>query len=1212
MERLIDKYPYLKALEHPLDEQQLKVCCRTDNTIVAAGAGSGKTQVLATRFAWLVMEKGIPASKILTLTYTKKAAAEMYSRIYDTLNKFATEEGIVIGNKQRLNAQMALADFANVHIQTLDSYCGSILRMAANRYGIRPDFTSGSSDARKNAEDLALPFILKNRNNIGIQHFAKPGMLQDFSSNVFAKIISQYTTLASPPDIFSINLINQCVKVQDEWNLNIRKFEKSLSAILAYINEHAADFYSDESKREQYDKLIQLLDNKDYLFKEIPEENFIYKDDNELKSYIILFESFLKEWSDFKLRDLRRKDFIKGLKEMIKESQEGLTALFLSLIAFIKDLPYIKELCLLLQNFLQEINDAKRASGALEFSDISELALKILIEQKDIRKQEKNAFDKIMIDEFQDNNGKNRDLLFLLSEAEGEDDLKYQPFSKEPVTKRIVKDKLFFVGDEKQSIYKFRGADVAVFNELKKDLAEINGPESFLQMIYNYRSVPELLSSFNILFGGYAIKDGQWTDADYNSIFLKESDKYYEALYPLSAVAKFVNTEHEEEKPVALNKANIKTHLKLLKITTEFMDAVSNNEILSKENQIMYSIARQIYELHTKKNIDYSKIAILDKSRAKRSYLTSWLERFNIPYNLDAQAYIFSEAPVNDIYNFFRLCVYPSDKKAFASFICSPFTGLVEADLEKILAVSIDYENPDFVFNAFDPSYDEKIKEIFEKDSVEYKRYFAAKDFFTQKQELVLAQEITKSLTMLWYDCGYYYESILNKNLNIFEEQYDLLFEIARTADLDGKGLAWFIDELAIIKENEKRATASESSDLNTKEVSYPLERSSAVKVMTIHKSKGLQFDYVFVLGCIVQPNSEKSSDFYYDEDFGVSFTPEKGVRNYFFDRLKNLSAEKESAELRRVIYVAATRAVKELYFYGHFKLTKAEDSIKMDLFFTPIIEQFYPDYTKKEFTKDYAENAPFDLEILSWVAASVYKDTNSFDIDCLRKLKIEKAEKWIEKANVITKPELESKRLSPSSLEMEYDADKAREFKNSHGELKDLYPEIDKIIEKYKSVFSFSDFGTLVHFYLEKTVKNQSEEEIFFDAKKMMKKLGEKDQELLHKICISVCKTFMLGKAGKALLLAKEKDREYSAEHEFKSFKDGKIITGAIDLYFQNEDSSITIVDYKTDHVINEEVYKEQQLCYKNAVCDLYNLPEEKVNCLLYYIRYDLLVNVG
>ena len=205
MERLIDKYPYLKALEHPLDEQQLKVCCRTDNTIVAAGAGSGKTQVLATRFAWLVMEKGIPASKILTLTYTKKAAAEMYSRIYDTLNKFATEEGIVIGNKQRLNAQMALADFANVHIQTLDSYCGSILRMAANRYGIRPDFTSGSSDARKNAEDLALPFILKNRNNIGIQHFAKPGMLQDFSSNVFAKIISQYTTLASPPDIFSIN-----------------------------------------------------------------------------------------------------------------------------------------------------------------------------------------------------------------------------------------------------------------------------------------------------------------------------------------------------------------------------------------------------------------------------------------------------------------------------------------------------------------------------------------------------------------------------------------------------------------------------------------------------------------------------------------------------------------------------------------------------------------------------------------------------------------------------------------------------------------------------------------------------------------------------------------------------------------------------------------------------------------------------------------------
>ena len=74
-------YEYLSLLSKPLDAQQIQACCVDKNTIVAAGAGSGKTQVLATRFAWLVMSKEIPVEKILTLTFTNKAASEMYERI---------------------------------------------------------------------------------------------------------------------------------------------------------------------------------------------------------------------------------------------------------------------------------------------------------------------------------------------------------------------------------------------------------------------------------------------------------------------------------------------------------------------------------------------------------------------------------------------------------------------------------------------------------------------------------------------------------------------------------------------------------------------------------------------------------------------------------------------------------------------------------------------------------------------------------------------------------------------------------------------------------------------------------------------------------------------------------------------------------------------------------------------------------------------------
>ena len=135
-------YQYLDLLgqiNKKLDSKQRAVCCRTDNTIVAAGAGSGKTQVLATRFAWLVMSEHIRAPEILTLTFTKKAAGEMYERIYKTLYFFAQNPETPALEKKR--AQLALEEFSDTHIQTLDSYCNSIVKQAANRYGIRPDFT---------------------------------------------------------------------------------------------------------------------------------------------------------------------------------------------------------------------------------------------------------------------------------------------------------------------------------------------------------------------------------------------------------------------------------------------------------------------------------------------------------------------------------------------------------------------------------------------------------------------------------------------------------------------------------------------------------------------------------------------------------------------------------------------------------------------------------------------------------------------------------------------------------------------------------------------------------------------------------------------------------------------------------------------------------------------------------------------------------------
>uniref|UniRef100_UPI000A9F2986 UvrD-helicase domain-containing protein n=1 Tax=Treponema endosymbiont of Eucomonympha sp. TaxID=1580831 RepID=UPI000A9F2986 len=144
-----------------LNAEQLAAVLRRGNAVVAAGAGSGKTYVLACRYVYLVVERGLAVDQILALTFTKKATAEMYRRIYSQLERISRRG---CGAYQARAAQ-AVADFYRARIQTLDSYAGAVAREAALRYGIRPDFVTDDERCREIAEREALPFLLTHRNN---------------------------------------------------------------------------------------------------------------------------------------------------------------------------------------------------------------------------------------------------------------------------------------------------------------------------------------------------------------------------------------------------------------------------------------------------------------------------------------------------------------------------------------------------------------------------------------------------------------------------------------------------------------------------------------------------------------------------------------------------------------------------------------------------------------------------------------------------------------------------------------------------------------------------------------------------------------------------------------------------------------------------------------------------------------------------------------
>ncbi len=1117
-------YSYLDLLEKrhkKLDDKQRAVCCRTDNTIVAAGAGSGKTQVLATRFAWLVMSQNIRAPQILTLTFTKKAAGEMYERIYQTLDFFANDEGTPALEKKR--ATLALEEFSDTHIQTLDSYCNSIVKQAANRYGIRPDFNAGGSDSLEDIKKLALPYVLANKDRPCIQHYAQAGRLEDFAYSVLAEAVNKYTTLADEPDFFVSKLEAQKEILLEGWN----KVVQSLPAFLADYEKECVTAIQTKGENEYTQKaslIMQLLTEKELAQGEAFED---------IKDYATTFYEKLLKICKI---NFPSGGYTSGLRSARKFLMEEFVTPTIPLCTYIAQLNETTDLYKMFDDFSAIVNDSKRQTGNLTFADISELALKILNEQEDLRTQEQNAYEKIMIDEFQDNNAKNKELLFLLNNGG---------------------QKLFFVGDEKQSIYKFRGADVSVFNKLKTEL----GDDCFLQMNYNYRSNNNLLTTFNRIFG------------ENDFIFDNQTEELYEAKYSVPAI-KFDPVTQKELPAESLTDVQNR----FLSISRLDPDALDPSIHFGVKDQLAISIAKTILEF--KKNMEdqgkeysFSKFAILDRGRTDRRYLIKWLNVFNIPYTMDMNTSIFSDGPINDIYNFLQLCVYPQDRISLAGYLASPFANLSEETVEAVLAGA----------GADDI-----------QDETERAKYQAAMDFYKEQKLLTLSRPLTKTLELLWNECGYRYETMFSYRKSLYEEQFDMLFELARQTDLNDKGIAWFSDQLSQIK-NKEITSFGDDVEINFDELTYPIEKGDAVNIMTIHKSKGLQFGYVFVYGCTNVNKKSRDSQFFFDQKYGLTVKPGNGTKNYFFMRQEEQAAKEELAEFRRLIYVAITRAEDYVEIVGSWKAEPTDSWEKEDSL--RLIEKLDLHYLSDE-TKPFS---PFkSLEIIpverKEMKGKLY-NTNSLKAE---KERVAAAEELYKGEPAIKYEWPESNRKTPSSLEKEYvpqaaqDSDSGQTFDSPEDTLQ-------------STNFTAADFGTLVHAFLEAQAKGIPCDQ-YQPESKLLKNLPDSPAVMNQFLdsCKSMCQSFAQSDLGKALDECKSAGRFYRAEWAFRMLLDGFIFTGSIDLIYENPDGTYTIVDYKSDKEIDIEKYCGQQECYRKAAAKLLKISEEKISCWLYFLRHN------
>ncbi len=1092
------------------------------NTVVSAGAGSGKTSVLAARFSHLVLDKKYGVDEILTLTFTKKATIEMYDRIYRTLKEKNPD---------------SVRDFHKANIKTLDSYCAYIAKLGAHFYGISPEFTVDNAAAEETISSMALPFILQHRDNFALQTFLTPQNYQGVAKDFFVEPMLSASTIASPFD-FRGDLEKQRNKIMEDWSEccgqildSVGETKKSLDE---YEGNRGTKFITDLTKAVEKD------------FPEIPaieKETFENADSSLLVDFINCFEDF----SNISLKGKCPQE----LKEWVYKIRE-LSQTLSSIANFVSGSRIASGVTDLIEEFQKSSNEIKRKNSVLTFADVSSLALKILIEHPEIRKAEKKKYKSIMIDEFQDNNDMQKKLLFLL--AEKEDRME----KSVPTVDELCTGKLFFVGDEKQSIYRFRGADVSVFRGLSDDFKD-----GHLKLQTNYRSNPSLIAAFNTIFGGrpYPLdtnKNGSYIP----SIFYNKDEDGIPKYEPVYTDAEISSTDRDMI--LKMDGSEIKKFYEP-KIHFAFYEKNSSQDadkLFDDEAQSLWTV-REIKKLVEEKNVDPNDIAILFRNYKYQTMYEKNLLYLGIPYNTETVTGFFNSAVVSDMISFLRICAYPKDFYAFEKILRSAIVNLSVQESNAVLSQS-------------ESAFSASAKNILQGKSAE--RYEHAKSLYEKLSVQSKDQPIAKTVSDLWYSFGYRYETLWNQRATMYSTLYDRIFELARNADSASKNLSDFVDSVKTYEDESKHLD----------DMDIPMEQKPGVHLMTIHKSKGLQFKYVFIPNIDHGSAKDKNSaKVFISKEFGLTVnTPKdpalKSKSNYFWDLISGETKNMAQAELKRLVYVAITRAIDEVYITGCTGGRKMSDSILSLL--APALEYFSAD--------ENIAYSPFTVETIEAIEKPGALDFVKGKSDVIKRL-----EGSYKNAVQIEKEIEEKKYINPSKLasgDDETDLPHQNVCTKSAGG----FSEIDEILEKKKG-FSAADFGTIAHGFMESAI-NKCEPKI---SERNIAGL-EGNKKYLDTI-IDSCKKMADGFLKTKVGMDAAKSKWHKAEYSFKSLDGEKIVNGQIDLVYENPEGEYTVVDYKTNHEIKPELYYEQLSCYRNAVSQMRNVPPEKVRCVLYYLRH-------
>lgn len=1177
--------------------QKSAIDTRDCNVLVSAAAGSGKTAVLVERIISMITDpdKNIDIDRLVVVTFTKAAAAQMKDKIRKALDSMLDE------NPGDVNLLRQITLLNNAQITTIDSFCLWIIRNHFPEVNLDPGFRIMDEGEKKLIENDVLEDVLEEFYAEADEEFFNLvdafGMGRD-DSGLVSIIDKIYRFSRSNPWIDE--WFDECMKVYDDEtydNPAIKELYDSIkNVLLDYRDKYnrLVDICSEPAGPAAYTGALQsdLLGINEM----INSQNF-----GELGRRIRIFS--------FEALS-RKKDA--GADPDIKEYVKGQRKLFKDYIGRLNDKIFLKDdegifsdmqgagiqirtLLKVAKVYAKRVSEVKREKGIIDFNDMEHLALSILVKKEDGKlvytetaDKLANRFEEILIDEYQDSNQLQEVILNAVSKTRlsGEN------------------NNIYMVGDVKQSIYKFRLACPELFIE-KYDTYGETGDNVRIELQKNFRSRENVLECANDVFSH--IMNKNFSGIGYDELvrlnagfpYPEYSDSNYGDGANKSTDVILISSENEEEATTRELEAD-----RLAKLIEGIVASGVN----------VYDADKNIY-----RPAEYRDIVILTRS------VTGWADTFadalmdrGIPAYTDSSTGYFSVREIQVILSMLTIVDNPVQEISLAAAMMSYFGGFTAAELGMVRKLGREYVDKNVHNNLYEhlkavalldgagKMHGADVKQLSGKCAL-----FLAK--LTQYRDKSSVEPLYDLCWEMIYDSGYYdYVGTMPAGA---QRQANLNVLLERAAGYGKSSYSGLFNFLRYIERLKK-------FDEDFAEGAASLDNENLVRIMSIHKSKGLEFPIVILAGAHKSINFvDATAPVLVDQNLGIAVDyVDLKRRTKTPTIIKGAMARRivrESiAEEERLLYVAMTRAREKLIITGVVKdadktldkyrgraeqlaadgmLSFADseniknyldmimpvclmDSDKLKGSFNVMVdkgENSEADAFESEEMSDENKKAVADKDLMSQTEVSA-----GYPL-------LDEIPEYVPDDNAAGRMKLTVSQLKAMQAEDDSEENAYMDESVKAAIKMEAYDETNSIIPKFISgkevKLAANERGSAYHRVMECLDYSVSVniEGVKADISRMLE-TGKMNELQVKSVNPWDINTFVQSDTGKRAASA-VRNGKARREQPFVFEYESQLIQGIIDLYFE-EDGELVIVDYKTDRV-NKSAAGEQNLVKRYAV---------------------------